>query len=83
MQETKPNGLWTNVLQWLKEKKEQFLMIYSDTLESEPFRLYCICKIFNLKKWLGCITLESIFDDSGTVSLLLSSLRKILLYVLC
>lgn len=27
----KPNGLWTNVLQWLKEKKEQFLMIYSDT----------------------------------------------------
>ena len=38
-----------------------------------------ICKIFNLKKkWLGCITLESIFDASGAVSILVCLLRKIL-----
>ena len=40
----KPNGLWTNVLQWLKEKKEQFLMVYSDILlESEPCQ--CITSV--------------------------------------
>ena len=52
----KPNGLWTNVLQWLKEKKEQFLTIYSDVLlESEPCE--CITSVKFLIKKNGLVVL--------------------------
>ena len=67
-----------------RRRKSNFLWFILILMESEPCECIASVKfLIKKKKRLGCVTPESIFDDSGTVSLLLSLLRKILLYVLC